>query len=411
MMHPADLVKLTTPEFFASGDPHELWKRMRSEAPVAWTPEQNGPGFWSVTRYDDGAGVLRDWQTFSSARGTTLEGNRWEDDPAGGQMLALTDPERHTGLRRIIQPFFAPSALRAVERDARAYLRAELARCVGMDSFDFVAHVANRLPVHVLFTMLGVRSDDWTQLFDVILRTMAPDPAERHNADYEMLVYLSGLADARRRVPGDDLLSAIATAELSDGPLSHDEVVLNFASLLSAGVSTTRLALSGGMHALMAYPAQWRALRLGRATVLTAVEEIVRWTSPGLAFYRTATKRTVIGAQTIEPESRVMVWVPSMNRDEAAFDHADKFDVSRARNRHAGFGTGIHACVGAALARIELRLALEELLALDVDLDLASAPTRMSSLVLQGIEALPVRPVPTLARQPVEYRDPRGEGR
>jgi cytochrome P450 len=389
-----DLGRLNQPEFIGAGDPHALWRRMRADAPVSWTPEADGPGFWSVTRYDDGVRVLKDAAGFSSARGTTLEGDRWSDDPAADKMLALMDAPRHTELRRLLNPFFAPRQVSAIEAGVAAYVETLVRRGAEQGEFDFGTEIASRLPVGVFFTMMDIPAADWDTLFDIILRTVAASDDERAIADGELLLYLFELTAARRAKPGADLLSTIATAELGAQRLSLEEAVLSCANLLSAGIYTTRLATTGGLQALLEYPDQLRALRADPARLAGAVEEIVRWTTPGLAFYRTAAANTVVGEQPVRAGERVVVWLPSLNRDERIFSAPDRFDIGRNPNRHVGFGAGPHSCIGAAFARLELRVLFAVALAGWKEIAPAGEATRLRSLVLHGIDRLPVRVVP-----------------
>lgn len=385
-----DLLKLTDPSFFAEGAPHAVWRRLRAQDPVAWTPELDGPGFWSVTRYDDGVRVFKNGDTFSSAHGTLLEGNRWEDDPAAGKMLALMDPPLHTQMRQHLAPFFTPQRLGALEAGVQKIVCALVRRCNELGGFDFVAEIASRLPVSVLFTMVEIPPADWNHLSHTILRTVLSSETERRVADGEMLFYLSELAAERRRHPGDDLLSVIATMEPKGRRLTKEEVILNFANVISAGVDTTRLATSGGLFALLEHPEQWRLLRENPGMVTSAVEEIVRWTSPSLAFYRTATKDVTICGQRIKRGERVVVWLPSINRDERVFESPDSFNAARRPNPHIGFGIGGHYCLGAALARMEMHVLFRELVRQWKTVILAGATTRIYSLVLHGIDYLPV---------------------
>lgn len=389
-----DLLCLTDVDFIADGDVHGLWRRLRADAPVAWTPESDGPGFWSVTRQVEGISVLRDWTSFSAARGSTIEGNRWVDDPAAGKTLPLMDPPRHTELRRVLQSYVAARQLSAVEAIAREQARALADRCSDLVEFDFAQEFANLLPLQVLFSFLDIPRSDWESLRGKVERTVAAGELDQTIADAEMLLYLDQLATARRLEPGDDMLSAIATLEVDGQMLSHEEVVLQFANIISGGLHTTRLVVSGGLLALLEHPAQWQLLCGAPSRLGGAAEEMIRWVSPALVFYRTATRDVVLHGCSIEEGERVAVWLPSLNRDASVFDVPDEFDVTRQPNRHVGFGVGAHMCLGAYLARLELRIAFDELLRSWGSVSLAAPPRRLRSLVLQGVESLRVRVTP-----------------
>lgn len=390
--------ELANPDLYARGDPWTVWRMLRAMRPVAWTAEPDGPGFWSVVSHEDGSRVLRDWRSFGSEPGTTLEGNRWEDDPAAKQMLPLLDPPHHDVLRRAIAPFFAPRRLAAAEAECEAFLSTLLDRCTAQQRFDAGDAIGTPLPMHVSFRLFGIPASDEPGLLPVIRGTLSCDDAERSFADAEWLMYLADRVAERRRHPADDLLSAIvsaiATVELDGERLSDDAVLLTFTNLLSAGLTTTRLAINGGIHALAEHPEQWQRLRSEPSLAASAIEEILRWTSPALAIMRTAREPVTVGGQQIQSRQRVAVWLPSLNRDETMFPDPDAFRIDRSPNRHLGFGTGVHTCLGMALARIELKALLAALLQRWEVIVPDGAATRLRSLVLHGIDRLPVRVEP-----------------
>lgn len=392
--HPlgADVRRLTDPEFFANGDPHRLWRRLREQAPVVWTPDADGPGFWSVTRYEDCVRVLKDGVAFSVRMGTTLEADRWNADPAGDKMLALMDGPRHTQLRRILAPFFSQRRATDWERAVRDKVRTLLQHATDARQFDFVAEVGGRLPATLFRALMAISAEDWVRFADVIERTLSVCEIERGIADGEMLVYLSELAAERRRNPGDDLLSAIATARIDDRPLDDEEVVLSIANVLSASVQTLRLSSSGGVEALLAHPGQWARLRADPDGVPAAVEEMLRWTTPSLVMTRTAVEDTCIGDQRVRCGERVAVWLPAANRDPTVFAQAERFDIARtqAQARHIAFGLGMHACLGAVFARLVLRVLFEEMRVRWTGIAPAGPARRLQSLVLHGVDSLPV---------------------
>lgn len=386
---PAD--ELANPDLYACGDPWTLWRTLRATQPIAWTRESAGPGFWSVVSYLHGSRVLRDWRAFSSEPGTTLEGDRWQDDPAAGRMLPLLDPPRHDLLRHALMPFFTPRRLAAVEADCTAFLALLLDRCSGQEQFDACEAIGTPLPMHVSFRMLGIPASDEESLRPVIRGTLSIDETERAWADAELLMYLAELMAERRRRPADDVLSALAAFELDGAHLSDEMALLTFTNLVSAGLTTTRLAINGGIHAFGEYPEQWQRLRADPSLASSAAEEVVRWTSPALAVTRTVREPVTLGGQELRPGERVAVWLPSLNRDESVFMDADIFRIDRSPNRHVGFGVGVHTCLGMALARIELKALLTALPRHWASIAPDGPAMRLRSLVLHGVDRLPVR--------------------
>ena len=217
---------------------------------------------------------------------------------------------------------------------------------------------------------------------------------EQQRANTELLLYFSDLAGERRRRPGNDLVSAVAAMKVDNMRLPDEEVILNCVGLIAAGVDTTRLAAAGGLHALLQWPDQWRLLQADQALVELAVDEMVRWTSPVIHLYRTATEDVAVGNRQVRRNDRLIVWIPSLNRDERQFLNADHFVVSRTPNHHIGFGVGPHLCIGAALTRLELRVLFRELATTWKTVAVTGAARRFHSFLVHGIDYLPVSVVP-----------------
>lgn len=377
--------RLADPALYQEGDPWAVWAALRVGGGVAWSRERDGPGFWSVTRHADAQRVLTDWQVFRSAPGTTLEGDRWRDDPAAGQMLPLMDPPLHEAVRPPVAGEFARriAALAAGSRDEvdRAVDEALVAGEVDVD-----ATLGVPLPTRLSLSLLGVPAADAAGLLPVVRATLSCDETERAIADAELVLYLQDLIDARRRSPGADMISRLCAPEGLGGALSEEAMTLTVANLLSAGLTTTRLAINGGLEAFARRPDAWRALRGDSSLRKSAVEEVLRWTSPALAVARTAVAPVELSGAAIAAGERVVVWLPSANRDEAAFEAPDQFRVDRAPNPHLAFGYGVHRCLGAALARAALTLVLEATARRWSELVLVGEPARLRSLVLHGID-------------------------
>jgi cytochrome P450 len=371
-------VDFTDLDNFANGFPHELFAAHRREAPVYWhrptehTPD--GEGFWSVATYPETLAVLKDPLTFSSVTGgdRPFGGTLLQDLSIAGQVLNMMDDPRHTQIRRLVSSGLTPRMIGLVEDDLRARTRRLLDAVVPGEPFDFVMDVAAELPMQMICILLGVPESERHWLFEAIepqfdfggSRKAALSQLSAEEAGSRMYTYGLELIASKRAQPTDDMLSVVANAALADdAPAMSDlELYLFFSLLFSAGAETTRNAVAGGLLALANHPEQLRELREDLDTLPTAVEEMVRWTSPSPSKRRTATRDVTLGGASIAAGQKVQIWEGSANRDASAFDDADEFDIARKPNPHLGFGQGVHYCLGANLARLELRVLFEELL-------------------------------------------------
>jgi cytochrome P450 len=371
-------VDFTDLDNFANGFPHELFAVHRREAPVYWhnptehTPD--GEGFWSVASYAETLAVLKDPVTFSSVTGggRPFGGTLLQDLSIAGQVLNMMDDPRHTQIRRLVSSGLTPRMIGLVEDDLRARTRRLLDAVVPGEPFDFVMDVAAELPMQMICILLGVPESERHWLFEAIepqfdfggSRTAALSQLSAEEAGSRMYTYGLELIASKRAQPTDDMLSVVANESLADdAPAMSDlELYLFFSLLFSAGAETTRNAVAGGLLALANHPEQLRELREDLDTLPTAVEEMVRWTSPSPSKRRTATRDVTVGGASIGAGQKVQIWEGSGNRDASVFDDADEFDIVRKPNPHLGFGQGVHYCLGANLARLELRVLFEELL-------------------------------------------------
>lgn len=367
-------IDFTDLDNFAGGFPHELFALHRRLAPVFWheasehTPDAEG--FWSVATHAETLEVLRDSQTYSSVTGGSrpFGGTVLQDLPIAGQLLNMMDDPRHAQVRRLVSSGLTPRMIRRVEEDLRRRAQALLDAVEPGVPFDFLVDVAAELPMQMICILLGVPEADRHWLFEAIepsfdfrgSRAAVVSKLSVEDAGNRVYTFGRELIAAKRAHPGDDMLSVVANS--TDPELSDLEVYLFFQLLFSAGAETTRNAIAGGLLALADHPDQLRLLRDDFARLPTAIEEILRWTSPAPSKRRTATRRTELGGQTIEAGQKVLVWEGSANRDPAVFDRAEQFDITRKPNPHIGFGHGAHFCLGAHLARLELRVLYEELL-------------------------------------------------
>lgn len=388
-------INLTDPSLYSHGDPHALWRWLREHDPVHWHPPGDLPGFWVLTKYDDVRAVYRDPATFSSAGGILLRPEIYGGDPGGGRTLALTDPPHHRKLRALVDDWFAPRSIRALDAQMRDIAHDVVTRALEREVCDFVAEIGARMPLYVICEMMGVPRDDWEHLFTLTNDAFgAADAMDRRAAHLDILQYFEELATTRAKSPTDDLVSLLATAKIDGRKLTADEIMLNCDNLLVGGTENTRIAASGGMLAFLQHPDQWHALSTEPELLRSAVEEVLRWTSTATHIMRTATAPVTMRGRQIEAGQRVTLWNPSANRDETVFDEPDCFSARRQPNRHIALGTGEHFCLGGSLGRAELRLLYEELLLCTERIELDGTPVMLSSIIVNGPESLPVKLTP-----------------
>ncbi|MEU6351665.1 cytochrome P450 [Streptomyces sp. NPDC047072] len=403
--HPGDLAglaelrreagRLVDGRTYRQGNPFELWRRMRRAAPVLWHEPGDFPGFWSLTRHDEIKEVLRDAEAFSSSSGILLRPLSQGEDPGGNRTLALSDPPRHHALRSAVAGWFAPRNLRLLRSELDASARRIVEAAVDRGRFDFVTEVAAQLPVEVVCAFLGIPDADRPLIVEWSTDAFCAATAEERTlAHLEILDYFGALAERRRAEPGEDLVSVLAGVRHEGAPLPLDEVVLNCDNLLVGGTENVRLAMSGGMLALLDHPDQWELLRRNfddTGLVESAIDEILRWTSSATHIVRRATRDVTLGGERIGRGELVVCWLPAANRDPAHFPDPDRFDIRRSPNRHLALGAGPHYCVGTQLARLEIRAVLREFFA-RVDRALPDGPAeRLESIVVNGLRSLPIR--------------------
>jgi cytochrome P450 len=319
--------------------------------------------------------VLKDPVTYSSVTGGSRPygGTLLQDLAIAGQVLNMMDDPRHSKIRRLVSSGLTPRMIRRVEDDLRSRARRLLDSVEPGVPFDFLIDIAAELPMQMICILLGVPESERHWLFHAIEPQFDFGRARRaqigqvgqmsvEEAGSRMYAYGQELIASKRVSPTDDMLSVVANATVDDDGLSDLELYLFFSLLFSAGAETTRNAVAGGLLALADHPSQFDALRADLELLPTAVEEMVRWTSPSPSKRRTATRDVELGGCSIEAGQKVQIWEGSANRDALVFSDADSFDIERKPNPHLGFGQGVHYCLGANLARLELRVLFEELL-------------------------------------------------
>jgi cytochrome P450 len=375
-----DSVDLCDLDRFAQGFPHDVFRALRRDQPVWFHPPTpnvpGGEGFWVLSRHADVLAAASDPATFSSVTGGERDGGGTliEDLPIGfaGVLLNMTDDPFHQRFRSLLTPSVSPRAVAEMEHDLRARAARIVQRARERRRVDLLVEVAAELPLQAAAGLLGVPQEDRAKLvewadatLDYDDRDLGGSSARAAEASAAMFAYGQDLIARRRAEPGDDLLSAAIHRPVDDGgelrPLRDDELQLLFSLLVAAGTETTRNTIAVGLAELARHPEAWDALADDPDAVPAAVEELLRWASSTPYNRRTATRDVELGGHWIRAGDKVTLWWASANRDEAEFDDPFRFDVTRTPNRHLAFGHGAHFCLGARLARLEIRVVVEEM--------------------------------------------------
>ncbi len=382
------VARLVDGDLYAS-DPYPTYARLRADAPVAWCEPG---GFWALSSHEAVLRASTDPETFCSRKGIlTMEIGI---DYASPPTMMHTDPPEHTAYRNLVAPGFRPSVMRATGERIRRRT-AEVLERLPAGPFDAVEALAVPLPLLLIADVLGVPEADLDRFFAwseaAIPGASDIDPDEQQRLMGECWAYLLDRCAERRAEPVDDLVSVLVHTELDGRRLTDDELVMFLTQLLIAGNETTRNAISGGLAAFCADPDEWHRLAGDRSLVSSAVEEILRWTTPVIAFMRTATRDVELAGTAIAEGDPVLLLYQSANRDEAEFGPtADRFDVGRTPNHHLAFGFGAHFCIGAALARMEIATLLDALLDRGLRPVGRGPAVRTASPVIAGLRSLPL---------------------
>jgi cytochrome P450 len=393
-------VDLSNEDVFVEAVPHAYFRFLRENAPVSWQPSVEGGGFWSVVRYDDIARVEKDVATFSSRTNVSPREVPPEVMAATLDHLVIqTDPPRHTALRMAMAPYFTPKALSGLEGRIRDVTTDAIDAVIEQGACDWL-DVAAYIPIEIVADLMGVPAQDRSKTFDwanAMFGSSDPELAGRegsHQAAMEMFFYSLGLSAKYRAAPEANAFSRLANAEVDGALLSDQDMGAAFLVLATAGNETTRTSLLHGVQALIDHPDVAAALRADRSLIPNFVEEQLRLYAPVNCMARVAVADAVIGDQAIKAGDRVVMWYASANRDAAVFDDPDTFDLARRNAReNVAFGArgGIHYCLGAMLARMELRIAFEEILDRLHDIAPAGPVRRLRSNFTNGVKAMPIR--------------------
>jgi cholest-4-en-3-one 26-monooxygenase len=405
---------LKDPDVYRRMEHHELFAQLRAEDPVHWTEEDDGPGFWSITKHADLRLINRDAEGFSSeAKGVYLmEPEGFADGyDMRGKIMLLTDPPKHTRYRLLVNKGFTPRMVGMIEQHLQ--YRAELIvdDVIERGECEFVTDLAAELPLQAIAEIMGVPEEDRHLLFDWSNRMVgaddpeyqSDDPGEAGAAAAELYVYAAGLGEARKSDPRDDVVTRLINAEIDGDRLSQEEFELFCLLLAVAGNETTRNATAHGILALIDHPEQFDKLRSDPDRYIDgAVEEILRWSTPVMQFRRTAMRDLELRDKVIKAGDKVVMWHISANRDEEVFDEPFLFDIERSPNDHIAFGGGgAHYCLGTNLARMELRLIFREVASRLHDIRLTGEVERLRSNFIGGIKHIPIEFTPGERRHAV----------
>jgi hypothetical protein len=398
---PASLDVATPTHYERHGYPHAEWTWLRRHAPVFWYDRPNVEPFWAITKHADIIALGKQPDLFLNGPRLAVFTTDLPPPPEGASRHLLNmDPPDHARYRRVTSHWFTPRAIKGMDdkvaRVAREVIDAAAEKPVG----DFVQDISAKITIAVIAEMLGVPRADWQLLFRWTNEVIAPQDPEfqrgtaqetLEGARLELFTYFHELAEQRRKVPTDDIVSIVANGQVNGVPLPPVELLSYYLLLVVAGNETTRNAMTGGMIALLDNPSEWAKLRSAPELLDPAVEEVVRWTTPVIQFTRTATRDYALRGQTIRAGESACLFYASGNRDEDVFPDPFTFRVDRDPNPHIGFGMGEHVCLGAHLARLELRHAFAQIRQRFNDCELAGPVERVRSSFVGGIKRAPMR--------------------
>jgi cholest-4-en-3-one 26-monooxygenase len=392
-------VELHDPDVWVRGVPRDAFALLRREAPVHFHAEPDGPGFWVVSRYEDVRHVSKHPEIFSSqAGGTNI---RTLDDDALARMRVIMlnmDPPQHRVFRSLVNKAFTPRRVLSLAPRVQTLARRILDRVAPRGECEFVDEVAAQMPMEVICDMMGIPEEDRRTVYDLSNRLIGFDDPDFQTSEEdgalaaaEIFGYAAKVAERARKQPGDDLATALLSAEVDGRRLSELEFNSFFMLLAIAGNETTRTVTVNGLLNLLRHPDQLERLRSQPTLLESAVEEMLRYDPPVNHFRRTALRDTEIRGQRIREGDKVTLWYPSANHDEAVFERAEQFDVGRDPNPHLAFGIGEHYCLGANLARTELRVIFREILTRLRDIELDGPVRRLRSNFINGVKEMRIR--------------------
>jgi cytochrome P450 len=394
----APAIDLTANDGFNGRHPWDQYAWLRANDPVHWHPEAEGPGFWAITKYTDIRTISRQPKLFSSAaRGVMMAETEADELLAQRQMMLVMDPPQHDRFKLLVSRGFTPKAAESLRGRIEELATEIVDDVIERGECDFVTEISGRLPSGLIAELMGIPRADGERLYELTELMHTTDPAvasveERMAATYEMLTYAGETAARKRVEPGNDIASQLVQAEVDGEGLTDAELQWFFLLLVNAGGDTTRNLLASGIQLLFEHPEERARLQGDLDTMVpTAIEEMLRYTSPVVHFRRTATADTEVRGRAIKAGDKLMVFYGSGNRDEEVFADPDRFDVGRDPNPHMAFGGGgPHLCLGLHVARIEIAVMLREILTRMPDLRPAGDPTPLASNFITGLKSMPV---------------------
>jgi cholest-4-en-3-one 26-monooxygenase len=399
-LDPRSLDVISPEKYEREGYPHLEWTWLRNHAPVHWIEADYCEPFWAITKHADIVAIgknPRDWIIEPRIAVFTREA---PPEPTTRHLLTM-DPPDHGRYRNLISKWFTPRTVRVWEPKIRQTTRKVLDDAAKQGEIDFVADVSAPITIAVIALMLGVPEEDWHLLFRWTNEIIAPEDPEFQRgrstvetvegARRELFTYFKEIAEDRRKHPRDDILSAVVQGRIEGQPLPDFELLSYYFLLVVAGNETTRNAMTGGIQCFVDNPAQWKRLAADASLVDSAVEETVRWTTPVIQFCRTATRDMTLRDKTVRKGESVCLFYASGNRDEEIFDDPFAFRVDRQPNDHVGFGRGEHVCLGAHLARLEIRSMYQQLRERLVRMERTGDAVRVRSSFVGGIKRAPMR--------------------
>lgn len=398
-----DLVDLTDVDVFARGEHHPMLRKLRENDPVHWHALPEGAGFWVLTRHADVTAAYLDHGTFLSSGGAMIGGSyRNEADTAAGRMLVSSDPPRHRLLRQLVHRAFAPDIVDRVARHVTALVDAAIDTALADGGCDFATRISTELPAGALMGMMDVGYDEAHALIDMTRRMIGfrdssyvelsgDERLRLASIQSEIFDFFDDLVRGRRERPGHDLISMLARATVNGRHLPEEDILYNCLNVTVGGNETSSHTASSGMVALAEHPDQDARLREDNGLLDPAINEILRWSSTNAYVQRVAARDVELAGRTIRQGDSVTLWNVAANRDTAQFADPDRFDVARTPNRHLSYGSGIHRCIGASLAHVELSILFRRLLERTVTWEIDGQVRRVRSNFILGISSLPLR--------------------
>jgi cytochrome P450 len=402
MSPPLATIDLTDVDLFVRGEHPEAFAALRAAAPVYWNEGADGSRFWALTRYEDVQWAYRNHEIFSSARGAIVGGSfRSDEDTSAGRMLVASDLPRHRQLKQAIHPTMSAAVATRVAGQVAELVGRAIARTRADGGCDFATLIATELPAGALMVIMGIGHEDAHRLIgltrrmvgyrdEIFVDTGGDERLRLAWLQAEVFEFFADIVADRRRNPGDDLVSVLTRAEVNGRRLTEEEIFYNCMNVAVGGNETSSYTACTGMLALIEHPDQHDLLRASPRLLGGAMEEMLRWSTTNAYVQRLATRDVRCRDVQIRAGDSVTLWNFSANRDESKFPAADRFDIARSPNRHLSYGAGIHRCIGAPIAQVELSLLFERLIAAGLTFRLAGEVRRLRSNFILGITRLPV---------------------